>query len=724
MATTTTEREIVLDVEGMTCASCVQKIERALGFVEGVEAASVNLASRTATVTTGLRDLSPLVGAVEAVGYGAREHDGGADPGAEGARYRRLLRVSAPLTALILVLTFIAPSWAGSVWLAWAAATIVQLYGGGPFIAAAWRAAIHRTTTMETLIALGSLAAYSYSVWAVLASLGEPQAEPVEHYFDTGAVIVTLILAGRVLEARARTSAGDAWRLLLERGAAEATVVEPDGSERVVRVDDLRPGSKIVVLPGEKIPADGVIKQGTSWVDLSLLTGESVPVDVGPGSDVVGASINGNGRIEVFVTKVGANTKLAEIARLLESAQGSKAPIQRLADRVSSVFVPAVLGLAALTLAGWWLAGSPVEDAILNAIAVLLIACPCALGLATPAAVMAGTGRAAELGVLFTGAEVFEEARALDTVALDKTGTVTTGVMRVVDVVAVNGASEVEVLGWAAAAERGSSHPIAKAVVDEAVRRGIDVPGSSKHLYHPGVGVSADVDGEIVRVGRPEGIPAALADIADELASGGNTPFAVWRDDIPFGVVAVADTVKPEAAEAIRRLRDLDLDVLLVTGDRAAVAEGVARGVGIDRVVAEVLPEGKVEEIRSLRGSGRRVALVGDGLNDAPALAAADVGIALGTGTDVALAAAPVRLLGASLGGVADSIELARSTYGVIRQNLFWAFSYNTVMIPLAVAGLLNPVFAAAAMALSSVSVVANALRLRRSRPKPVASRR
>jgi heavy metal translocating P-type ATPase len=709
-------KELVLDIEGMTCASCVLKVERALDDVDGVDDATVNLATRTATVHGVVEDVDPLLRAVHGVGYGAHLHDGNDDPAAEERDYRRRLAVAAPLTAAILVLTFVVPDGGPSAFASWAIATPVVFWAGWPFLRNAARAARHGSTTMDTLVALGALAAYGYSAWEVYTSaiVEGMSGGDMTHYFDTAAVIVTLILLGKTLEARARATAGDASRALLARGASEATVLD-DGRERRIGIEELRPGMVAVVRPGEKVPADGVVREGASWVDLSLLTGESVPVDVGPGDEVVGASINGTGRLVVFVTRAGANTKLADIVRLLQSAQGSKAPVERLADRVSAVFVPVVLAIAALTLLGWiGLGEATLGQALLHATAVLLIACPCALGLATPAAIMAGTGRAAELGILVKSGAVFEAAQAADTVLLDKTGTITQGAMVLADVTGVNGASDEEALGLAAAVEAGSEHPIARAVVDAAESWRIVVPAATEHRVEPGAGASATVDSDRIRVGRPTELPAAMADVADGWASRGRTPFAIWRDDIPVGLLAVTDSIKPEAGSTIRRLRAGGLTVAMVTGDRSGTADAIAARVGVDEVRAEVLPAQKVDEVRRRQDAGARVVFVGDGLNDAPALVAATVGVAVGTGTDVALAAADINLLGSSLAGVADALDLARRTYRVIRQNLFWAFAYNVVMIPLAVVGLLSPTWAAAAMALSSVSVVLNAIRLRR----------
>ena len=711
-----TARDLVLDIEGMTCASCVLKIERALGEVERVDDAVVNLASRTATVRTDLDDVQPLVFAVTRAGYGARQHtaDAPADQEARSWMWRFVLATA--LTIPVLWLTFVVPHEGWSQRLAWALSTPAVFVAGWPFFRSALRAARHGTTTMDTLVALGASSAYLYSVWADLAGRHD-------HYFDTAAVIVTLILLGKTLEARARSGAGDAARALLERGSKEATVLL-DGKERRLAIADLRPGMRVVVRPGEKIPADGVVGEGSSWVDLSLLTGESVPVDIEPGDEVFGASVNGLGRIVVFVTTVGEQTRLAEIARLLRHAQGSRAPVQRLADRVSAVFVPIVVVIAAATFAGWALLGDDGPGAaLLHAVAVLLIACPCALGLATPAAIMAGAGRAAEIGVLFKGGEVFEAARDVDVVLLDKTGTLTEGRMTLGGVVAVSGEHPSEVLALAAAVESGSEHPIARAIVEGVSDRGVRVPGASDHEVRPGVGASASVGGIRVEVGRPNGLPDELSTAVHALSLDGATAVAIRRDGAVIGLVSVTDHLKPGAKDAISRLRGMGLETALVTGDRRETAEAIGAAAGVDRVHAEVYPEDKIAEVEQLRAEGRRVVFVGDGLNDAPALAAANVGMAVGTGTDVALAAADVNLLGGSVGSIPDALELARRTYRVIAQNLVWAFAYNVVMIPLAVTGVLTPAWAAAAMAGSSVSVVANALRLRRFAPIPSSTR-
>ena len=667
---TDAQEPIVLDIEGMTCASCVQKVERALSGVDQVETAVVNLANRTAIVQThDSDDVEPLIRAVQHVGYDAHQHAGGTPAGEEMRGYLRRLVVAVALTIPVLVLSFGFPDDRWAMWLTWILATPVVFYAGWPFFLSAARAARHGTTTMDTLVALGAAAAYGYSAY-VTATNAEG------HYFDVAAVIVTLILVGKTLEAGARSSAGDAARTLLERAAKEATVLDGD-VERRVPIEELRPGNLVVVLPGEKIPADGVVQSGLSWVDLSMLTGESVPVDVAPGSEVVGASINGNGRLTVLVTEVGANTKLSEIVRLLETAQGSKAPVQQLADRISSIFVPVVMLIAAATFLGWLVFGNADPgQALLNAVAVLLIACPCALGLATPAAIMAGTGRGAELGILFKGGDVFESVHAADIVLLDKTGTVTEGEMRLAEVLPLTGFAEDDVLAMAAAAESGSEHPVACAVIDGARQRSIEIPPADRRSIEPGAGASARVAGHVVVVGRPEHLPDDLRAAVDRLSTQGLTTFVVRRDGEVIGLVAVSDRVRPEAAATVGRLRAMGLGVALVTGDRRTTAEAIASSVDIPRVLAEVFPGGKVDEVERLRDEGHRVVFVGDGINDAPALARADVGIAVGQrhrrrhrgGADISL-------LSGGLAGVADAIDLARRTYRVNRENLFWAFA-------------------------------------------------
>ena len=714
-----TTREIVLDIEGMTCASCVNRIEKVLNRQPGVTEASVSLAAHRATMSTSGSDVVPLIEAVQEAGYGARLHvEGTFSAQAEASDYLRRLVVAASLSFEVLAFSLlIAPSSRLSMVLAWAFATPIQFYSGWPFIRSAFRAARHRTATMDTLIATGSLAAYGYSVAAVLLGRSET-------YFDTAAMIITLILLGKVLEARARAKAGDAARMLLEKGAKEAVVLSEGGDERRVPVQDLRRGDVVVVLPGEKVPADGVVRSGASAIDMSLLTGESVPVDVGPGDEIVGAAINGPGRLEVELSRVGEETRLAQIVRLLEVTQASKAPIQRLADRISEAFVPRVMWLALVTFLVRAFVGSHgLGDALLHATAVLLIACPCSLGLATPAAIMAGSGRAAELGILFKGGEVFEAARRIDVILTDKTGTLTEGRMTLHGVTAGEGVDPDELLALAAAAERGSAHPIARAVVEGAADRGVTVPESSQHVERPGAGVEALVGDHLIRVGRPDGLPESLAARVGELASRGLTVFAVWRDGEPLGLVGAFDRPKPHAREAVDLLKRLGCRVGVVSGDREEAVRATAREVGIDDVVAGVHPEGKVEAVRRLQAQGRRVAFVGDGINDGPALAQADVGIALGTGTDVAIETAHILILGEDLRAVADSVILARRTFWVIAQNLGWAFAYNICMLPLAAVGVVSPLLAAGVMAGSSVMVVGNALRLRRYHPRSAAEK-
>jgi P-type Cu+ transporter len=699
-------REVVLDVEGMTCASCVDRLQRVLNRQPNVSAASVSLASRTAAVRCSSPDPAPLIRAIERAGYGARLHDPTRSTVDEAKDYQRRLAVAAFCSFNVLVFSMIvAPSSRASMLAAGLFAAPVQLYGGWPFLRAAVRAARHGTYTMDTLVACGSLAAFGYSVAAAL-SRGH------HAYFETSALIVTLILLGRVLEARARATAGDAARVLLERRPRHAALLER-GEERQVPVQDLQAGDRVVVRPGENVPSDGKVRRGRSSIDLSMLTGESVPVDVGPGDEVVGGSLNGHGRLVIELTRVGEETRLAQIVRLLRVTQSSKAPIQRLADRVAAVFVPRILALAlAVFLFLAFFGSQGLGGGLIRAAAVLLVACPCSLGLATPVAIMAGSGRAAELGILFKGGEVFEAARRVDTVMIDKTGTLTEASMSLRAIEPI-GMTEEEVLVLAAAAEGGSEHPIGRCVVRAATERKMEVPEATDVHAEPGAGIRATVGSTRVRVGRPEGLSRELSIRAEELAARGLTVIAVWRDGEPAGLLGAFAALKEGAAEAVSRLRRSGWDVSLVSGDRRAAVEAAARAAGISRAVAEVFPEGKVEEVRRLQAAGKRVAFIGDGINDAPALAQADVGIALGTGTDVAMEAGAVLIMGGDIRLVADCLQLARRTYWVVAQNLAWAFAYNLLMIPLAVAGKVSPVVAAGVMAGSSVTVVGNALRLR-----------
>ena len=710
---------VELAIGGMTCASCAARIEKRLNDLPGVTA-TVNFASEHAAVVfdPSRVQITDLIGVVEAAGYEASLPDAVTE--VDPARpYRRRLLLAAALSVPLLTFAWsLAARPPGWQWISLALATPVVFFSGWPFHRAAARNARHGVATMDTLISVGTLSAWAWSTVVVAAAIR------TDVYFDAAGAITTLVLLGRYLEARAKRRSGDAIRELLELGAKEAHLLK-DGEEVLVPVEKLAVGDHFVVRPGEKVPTDGVVVAGSSAIDRSMLTGEPVPVDVAPGDEVSGATVNTSGRLVVAATRVGGATALAQITRLVAEAQAGKAPVQRLADRVSSVFVPAVIAVASLTLIGWLLLGAATATGAFGiAVAVIVIACPCALGLATPTALMVGTGRGAQLGILIKGPEVLERTRQVTTIVLDKTGTVTEGAMAVSAVVAADGVAETELVRLAAAAEDPSEHPVARAVAAFGRDRLGSLPEAQGFSARAGLGVEAVVDGHAVVIGRPAlladwgvALPEHLAADAARLEAGGATVVAVAADGVLLGLIALADRIKESSRAAITELRALGLDPVLLTGDNWRVARAVADEIGIDRVAAEVLPQDKAAEIARLQELGEVVAMVGDGVNDAPALARADLGLAIGTGSDVAIEASDLTLVSGDLRAAADAIRLARRTLRTIKANLVWAFGYNIVAIPLAVAGVVDPIVAAAAMASSSVLVVTNSLRLRRFAP-------
>jgi copper-transporting P-type ATPase V len=708
------------EVEGMTCGSCAARIQRVLSRQPGVASAEVNFATNKARVDPdGAVAVGELQAAVERIGYRITPVTGG--PPSDGtataeAAWRRRVLVAVPLALAVVALAVLPGGAMQQPWGRLAAlvlATPVQFWVGWPFLREAARRARHRAANMDTLIAIGTLAAYGYSVWQLVAG-------GMDLYFEAAAVIITFLVLGRFFEARAKGRAGHAIRALLELGAKQARVLR-DGEEVLVPVEQVAVGDLLRVRPGEKVPTDGEVVAGASAVDESMLTGESVPVDKTAGDPVTGATVNSGGVLTVRATRVGAETALAQIVRLVQDAQASKGHIQRLADQVAGAFVPAVIGIAVLTFAAWTVVAGDPRQGLVAAVAVLIIACPCALGLATPTAIMVGTGRGAELGVLIKSVEVLERTRRITAVVVDKTGTLTRGQMALTDAVPATGLQESELLHYAGAVEADSEHPIGRAITAAARQRTGALPEAVGFQALAGRGACAEVGGTVVWVGRRKLmadagllVPAALDDTAERLEQDGKTVVLAGWDGEVRGVLAVADTLKDDAAELVGRLHAMGLEVAMLTGDNATTAAAIARRVGIDRVLAEVLPADKVGEVARLQAQGRVVAMVGDGVNDAPALVQADLGIAIGTGTDVAIQASDLTLLRGDLAGVATAIQLSRRTYRTIVQNLGWAFGYNVAAIPLAALGLLSPIVAGAAMALSSVSVVGNSLRLRR----------
>ncbi|MGC8229493.1 heavy metal translocating P-type ATPase [Pseudobacillus badius] len=723
-------------IAGMTCAACAARIEKRLNKLEGVDQAAVNFALESVLVVYNPDEvtMSDMKEAIRKLGYtliAKEEQKEGAEDyrEAEIKRQTRKLIISAILSFPLLWamaghFAFTSFIWVPDLflnpWIQLILATPVQFVIGWQFYAGAYKALRNKSANMDVLVALGTSAAYFYSLYLSIQSL-QTHEHMVSLYFETSAVLITLIILGKLFEAKAKGRSSEAIKKLMGLQAKTAVVIK-DGAEKVIPIEEVVSGDIVFVKPGEKVPVDGEVIEGTSAVDESMITGESVPVDKSKGDVVIGSTVNKNGALTIRALKVGKETALAQIIKVVEEAQGSKAPIQRLADRISGIFVPIVVGIALVTFFIWYFAVAPGDfaAALEKLIAVLVIACPCALGLATPTSIMAGSGRAAEYGILFKGGEHLETAHQLDTIILDKTGTVTNGKPVLTDVIVGKGRQEAEFLTLVGTAERNSEHPLAEAIVEGVKERGISLKSTEEFTALPGFGIQAKVDGRELLIGTRRLMEKENIDVIEYLSKmehlekQGKTAMLVAMDRQFAGIVAVADTVKDTSKKAIARLKEMGLDVVMMTGDNQQTAQAIAAQVGIERVIAEVLPEGKAEEVKKLQQAGRKVAMVGDGINDAPALAVADIGMAIGTGTDVAMEAADITLIRGDLNSIADAIYMSKMTIRNIKQNLFWAFGYNTLGIPIAALGLLAPWVAGAAMAFSSVSVVLNALRLQR----------